>query len=198
MEPPHRVLQIPAMLLYWNHLWKSQRYQRATAVGRLMFEMRYSLARALRAKRKQLKITQRELAHLINSTQSTVSRMERPFRKVSLDQIVYALCAMGADDREVAEAFYAGSREDVRNLRKRASAPFYPKPSTLIDARQPNVKDLDLPLHLWRERFRVVQRSDPHAEQQHRRRLVRDAEGNRHRMQQGQHTEQVLRTDDEE
>ena len=177
------------MHLYWYHLWNSRRYRRATALGRLMLELRFSLAHALRAKRKLLKLTQRDLATLINSTQSTVSRMERPFTRVSMDQIVYALAALGADDREIAEAFYAEGRIDVRRLRRRAAEPFYPRPVLFAAGLHPNVKH---------ELFRMVHGTQPHAKKQQRRGLVRNAESDRDSMQERQYTEQVLPADYEE
>jgi transcriptional regulator with XRE-family HTH domain len=117
------------MRLYWNHLWRSRAYRRASRIERQLLEMRFSLAHALKSRRRKCGVSQCQLAELIGVAQSTVSRMERPLRRVSLDQIVFALCALGADDAEIAGAFNAGQRADVQKLRQRASLPFYSRPA---------------------------------------------------------------------
>ena len=127
------------MRLYWNHLWCSRAYRLGSRVERQLLEIRFSLAHALKSRRRKCGVSQCQLAELMGAAQSTVSRMERPLRRVSLDQIVFALCALGADDAEIAAAFNAGRRADVQKLRQRASLPFYSRPSETLLRRSSRV-----------------------------------------------------------
>src|SRR5688572_27322747 len=128
------------MRLKWGLIARAREYRRNTDAGRRVLDLRFSLALVLRAKRKQLGITQTELARRISATQATVSRMERPLCTVSLDQILYALCVLGADDAEIADAFDPRGRADVQKLRARASLRFYLKPARVVDGHYPNAK----------------------------------------------------------
>ncbi len=174
------------MRLYWNHLWRARAYQRNTEIGRLMLEIRFSLAHALKTSRKRAGVTQTELAGWIGSNQATVSRMERPFSRVSLDQIVYALCALGADDADIAEAFHAGARGDIQTLRTRAGLRLYPRASIELrrvrGAQQPG----------------VVQGHEPKPKKQHGRCLMCNAQRDGDGFDEGEHAEQILHAYDAE
>ena len=65
-------------------------------------EMKLALARNIRTRRLRRKLTQSELARLINSSQSRVAKMEAADASVSLDLLIRALLVLGASRREVA------------------------------------------------------------------------------------------------
>ena len=65
-------------------------------------EMKLALARSIRTRRMRRKLTQSELAKLINSSQSRVAKMEAADASVSLDLLIRALLVLGASRREVA------------------------------------------------------------------------------------------------
>ena len=161
-----------SMRLKWSELANARRYRLNTDAGRRMLELRYALAVAVRAKRKQLNLTQHDLAWRMRATQATVSRMERPLSTVSLDQIVYALLVMGADDTEVARAFRASEVVGVQKVRERASLRLYVKPARVVDGRY------------------------PHAKQHHSDGLMGYAQGNRHGVDQREHAQQILQQHD--
>lgn len=75
-------------------------------------EVKLALARSLRARRERRRMTQGELAKLIESSQSRVAKMEAGDRSVSLDLLVRSLLAMGTTKREIARIIAApkGSR----------------------------------------------------------------------------------------
>jgi transcriptional regulator with XRE-family HTH domain len=112
---------------YWTHIWKSHAYRSGTVAERRFIEIRFSLGRTIRAKRRQLRLTQAELAERIGAAQSTISSLERGVGHAALDIAVRALIGLDANDDEVAAAFNAGAREDIQRLRKRASERYYPR-----------------------------------------------------------------------
>lgn len=67
-------------------------------------ELRLRLARSLRQRRVGQKLTQVQLARLIQSSQSRVAKMEGGDPSVSLDLLIRSLIALGASDRDLAEA----------------------------------------------------------------------------------------------
>ena len=107
------------MRLIWTNIFKSYAYRRARADERLLIEIRFSLARTLRAKRRALKITQAQLAKRIGAAPATLSRIELAEPDVAMDNFVRAMIALGASSAEIAAAFDADSREDVQRLRRR-------------------------------------------------------------------------------
>jgi DNA-binding XRE family transcriptional regulator len=65
-------------------------------------EMKLGLARNIRTRRLRRKLTQSQLAKLINSSQSRVAKMEAADASVSLDLLIRILLVLGASRREVA------------------------------------------------------------------------------------------------
>ena len=66
-----------------------------------LLEIRLALARGLRARRERRHLTQAALARKIGSSQSRVAKMETGNPTVSIDLLVRALLALGADPREL-------------------------------------------------------------------------------------------------
>ena len=65
-------------------------------------EMKLGLAKSIRTRRLRRKLTQSQLAKLINSSQSRVAKMEAADTSVSLDLLIRVLLVLGASRREVA------------------------------------------------------------------------------------------------
>lgn len=116
------------MRLFWNHVWRSAEYRRASADERRLIEIRFCLARALMRVRKQQRVTQKELAEYLHIAQASVSRAERASNCVSLDIGVRCLIALGCSDTEIAAALDPSRSDSIRILRKRTQARFYPAP----------------------------------------------------------------------
>jgi len=70
-------------------------------------EVKLRLSDNLRRRRVEQKLTQKELAALIKSSQSRVAKMEAGDPSVSLDLLVKTLFALGASDRDLASAIAA-------------------------------------------------------------------------------------------
>ena len=67
-------------------------------------ELKISLSQALTKQRKQKKLTQIQLAKMLNSSQSRVAKMEKGDPTVSLDLLIKSLLAVGATKKNIAEA----------------------------------------------------------------------------------------------
>ena len=67
-------------------------------------EMKLALSETLKAKRRKKRISQVQLAELIESSQSRVAKMEAADPSVSIDLLVKSLLALGASRKEVAKA----------------------------------------------------------------------------------------------
>lgn len=67
-------------------------------------ELKLLLSQALSEQRKQKKLTQIQLAKMINSSQSRVAKMEKGDPTVSLDLLIKSLLAVGATKKNIAEA----------------------------------------------------------------------------------------------
>jgi hypothetical protein len=65
-------------------------------------EMKLALAKHIRTRRLRQKLTQDQLAKLVDSSQSRVAKMEAADASVSLDLLVRALLVLGASRKEVA------------------------------------------------------------------------------------------------
>ncbi len=117
------------MRLWWNHIWKSRAYRCATARGRRMIEIRYCVARAVKARRRQLQLTQAALARRIGCSRNTVSKMERASNRVALDIGVECLLELGCSDDELAAIFNPLSNQGIVTLRRRAAERAFPKPA---------------------------------------------------------------------
>ncbi|MEM7437754.1 MAG: helix-turn-helix transcriptional regulator [Myxococcota bacterium] len=70
-------------------------------------ELQLSLAALLAKRRKSLGYTQTEVANIIGSSQSRVAKMEAGDPSVSVDLIIRALLALGANRKHVARAIGA-------------------------------------------------------------------------------------------
>jgi len=66
-------------------------------------EMKLRLSEGLRRKRKRRKLSQVQLAELIQSSQSRVAKMEGGDPSVSIDLLIRSLLALGATNRELAK-----------------------------------------------------------------------------------------------
>jgi len=69
-----------------------------------LIEMKLALATALRTERKKNRLTQAQLAALLESSQSRVAKMEAGDASVSLDLLVRALLVLGMSNRQVGES----------------------------------------------------------------------------------------------
>ncbi len=75
-----------------------------------LIEMRVALAMKVRAWRVRARLTQKALAHRLESSQSRVAKLEGGDPSVSLDLLVRAAFAAGASRLEVAKAIAPGKR----------------------------------------------------------------------------------------
>jgi predicted XRE-type DNA-binding protein len=69
-----------------------------------LIEMKLALATALRTARKKNRLTQAQLAALLESSQSRIAKMEAGDASVSLDLLVRALLVLGMSSRQVGES----------------------------------------------------------------------------------------------
>ncbi|MFH1010102.1 MAG: helix-turn-helix domain-containing protein [bacterium] len=72
-------------------------------------EMKLSLCKSLKERRKKSAITQIELAKLLKSSQSRVAKMEAGDPTVSLDLLIRSLLAMGATPEDLAKVISTSS-----------------------------------------------------------------------------------------
>lgn len=91
-------------------------------------EIRFCIARALKRKRRERRITQAALANELRVSQPSISRIERATTHSSLTVAVRAFIALGCADAEIAGHFNAGSDRGVQALRRRAQERAFPKP----------------------------------------------------------------------
>ena len=70
-------------------------------------ELKVAFSRKLRDRRQKRKLTQSQLAKMVQSSQSRVAKMESGDPTVSLDRLVRSLLALGATKRELAKAIVA-------------------------------------------------------------------------------------------
>lgn len=68
-------------------------------------EMKLALAETLEKKRKQRRMTQKQLAEALKSSQPRVAMMEKGDASVTLDLIVRGLLALGAKPKKLAALF---------------------------------------------------------------------------------------------
>jgi len=67
-------------------------------------EMKIGLSRSLKARRLKKKLSQQDLANMIQSSQSRIAKMEAGDPSVSIDLLVKSLLALGASRKELAKA----------------------------------------------------------------------------------------------
>lgn len=70
-------------------------------------ELKLTLASNLRARRQAQNLTQVELAHLLQSSQSRIAKMEAGDPSVSLDLLIRSLLALGTTQKEMSLMFAA-------------------------------------------------------------------------------------------
>ncbi|MFV1998165.1 MAG: helix-turn-helix transcriptional regulator [Acidiferrobacterales bacterium] len=68
-------------------------------------ELKLKLARRLKEARIRCRLTQKELAKRIDSSQSRVAKMETGDRSVSLDLLIKALLALGITNKDIGKSF---------------------------------------------------------------------------------------------
>jgi DNA-binding XRE family transcriptional regulator len=64
-------------------------------------ELKLALSDKLKAKRVSKRLTQTELAHIMNSSQSRVAKMEAGDPAVSIDLLIKSLLALGVSKKEL-------------------------------------------------------------------------------------------------
>lgn len=69
-----------------------------------LFEMKVNLSQALRARREARGLSQLALAKRLQSSQSSVAKMEAADQTVSIDLLVRGLVILGAKPRDIARA----------------------------------------------------------------------------------------------
>ncbi|HSL69233.1 MAG TPA: hypothetical protein VK864_03285 [Longimicrobiales bacterium] len=109
----------------WFRFLSSHEYRHGTTVERRLIELRVSAALAVVRRRRLLRITQRQLAALMRSTQARVSKMEQ-LSANSFDPYVLALVVMDTSDDDLARAFNPLECHAARTLRQRAALPYFP------------------------------------------------------------------------
>jgi DNA-binding XRE family transcriptional regulator len=73
-------------------------------------ELKLELAKRLKAARIRCRLTQKELAMRIDSSQSRVAKMEVGDRSVSLDLLIKSLLALGVTNKDIGKAIaHSGS-----------------------------------------------------------------------------------------
>lgn len=72
-------------------------------------EMKLALSSSLRERRLKKKLSQIELAEMVNSSQSRVAKMEAGDPSVSIDLIIKSLLVLGASPKDVAKAISSGT-----------------------------------------------------------------------------------------
>jgi DNA-binding XRE family transcriptional regulator len=71
-------------------------------------DLKLRLSGSLKQRRQHEKLSQKELAAMVKSSQSRVAKMEAGDPSVSLDLLVKTLLALGASDEDLADAIRAG------------------------------------------------------------------------------------------
>ncbi|HSN53769.1 MAG TPA: helix-turn-helix transcriptional regulator [Candidatus Sulfomarinibacteraceae bacterium] len=70
-------------------------------------DLKLRLSESLKQRRRRQKLSQKELAARVKSSQSRVAKMEAGDPSVSIDLLIKTLLALGASDRDLAEAVRA-------------------------------------------------------------------------------------------
>ena len=77
-------------------------------------DLKLRLSDSLRERRARQKLSQKELAKLVKSSQSRVAKMEAGDPSVSLDLLIKTLLALGASDLDLADAIASRSTRSGR------------------------------------------------------------------------------------
>ena len=83
-------------------------------------ELKLSLSQFLQEKRKTRRITQNQMATLIQSSQSRVAKMEKGEESVSIDLILRSLLALGTEINEIGKSLTGVKklREPIRRVQR--------------------------------------------------------------------------------
>lgn len=79
-------------------------------------DLKIALKDAVKQYRREAAITQNQLAYLIDSSQSRIAKIEAGDPSVSIELMVRALFAMGADMEDIAIAISPNLQKDIQNL----------------------------------------------------------------------------------
>jgi transcriptional regulator with XRE-family HTH domain len=116
------------MRLWWNHIWKSHAYRKASARERRIIEIRYCISQSIKARRRALRWTQQVLASRVGCSRHSISKIERASNRVALEIAVECLIVLGCRDDEIGLIFNAGKNDGIKILRARASESLFPRP----------------------------------------------------------------------
>jgi len=91
-----------------------------TAEEESYIEIKLSLSQLLQEKRKTRRLTQNQLATLIQSSQSRVAKMEKGEESVSIDLILRSLLALGIEVNEIGRSLAGvrGTRAPIRRVQR--------------------------------------------------------------------------------
>jgi predicted XRE-type DNA-binding protein len=83
-------------------------------------ELKLSLSQFLQEKRKTRRLTQNQMATLIQSSQSRVAKMEKGEESVSIDLILRSLLALGTEINEIGKSLTGvkNVREPIRRIHR--------------------------------------------------------------------------------
>jgi transcriptional regulator with XRE-family HTH domain len=104
-------------------------YREASPRARRVLEIRAAVGFAARRLRERRQLTQAEVASLADSTQDRISKLERTSGHVTLDFAVHVLVVLDATDDEILAAFDPRNVPAIREMRRRASGAYYPRPA---------------------------------------------------------------------
>ena len=106
-----------------------------SAVESALVEVKLALSRALRLRRATLRLTQRDLADRLSSSQSRVAKMEAADPDVSIDLLLRALLATGASRRDLGRMISVPNKQLAGDApaRRRAQAAL---PAAPIESRR--------------------------------------------------------------
>ncbi len=76
----------------------------------MLLEVKLALAKAVKDKRTNKRLSQTSFARVIESSQSRVAKMEAGDPSVSIDLLVKSMIALGASQREIAKAIASPHR----------------------------------------------------------------------------------------
>lgn len=94
------------------HGWKvgsAEEFLGMTPEEAAYVELRLKLSDAVRDLRKKRRLTQVQLAELLNSSQSRIAKVEAADESVSLDLLIRSLLALGATDKDLANVIASRS-----------------------------------------------------------------------------------------
>ena len=103
-------------------------------VESLLVDLRLALSQALKERRTRLRLSQRDLAERIKSSQSRIAKMEAADPEVSFELLLRGFIAMGATRQDVADVFDAPPPATKSKARQRSTASHRPSSRKLVSA----------------------------------------------------------------